>query len=881
MVAVDGSLYFVASDDTHGAELWSVGDTAGSEALVRDIRSGSTSSSPADLCPAGGGVVFTADDGVSGRELWRTDGTPAGTALLRDVRPGIGSSSPGQLTVLDGMLYFTADDGTSGRELWRSDGTEAGTWRVVDLQPGAGSSAPEQLTVSGSALYFVATPPGAYGRELWRTDGTEAGTLRLTGLYAASGGGSNVVELEDVGGTLFFSTNGAVQGLWRSDGTAAGTQLVRASLDYRPEHLTAVEARVFFTAAVDPSTREDQELWVSDGTAIGTRLVRDIRPGGLSSFPSDLTALGNALLFTADDGEHGRELWTSDGTRDGTRLVADLGPGAQGSSPRELVVYQGGVYFAADDGATGRELWMSDGTEIGTVSVADLRPGVVGSTPTALTPGNGTLYFAADDGVHGQQAWWLPATPRLVIRPARVIEGDTGTTDLLLTVSLLFPPAGTVTVDYATADGSAVGGEDYESLSGTLVFPLGEWQGTIAVPVRGDTLLERDETFRLELSNPSGATLATLVAEARIVDDDGAVVTVSPPGGGSRLSYSAVLSGGALASTSSPQPVELSFAGEPASWSSETTTTGPSGWLEVSPSSGAGPTTLTFAIRDVGGFTPGVFLASARFSGPGILNSAVVDVVLTVTAGPSRPPFGYVDTPLEGAEGMQGAVAVTGWALDDLGVTKVELYRDPLSGEATRPNGKVYVGDATFVPGARPDLTALHPGLPNATRAGWGYMLLTNMLPGQGNGSFVLHAYAYDGEGLSTLLGSRSITCANATATKPFGTIDTPGQGETISGTSYRVYGWALTPPPAAIPTDGSTIQVFVDGSPVGHPTYNLYRADIAALFPGYANSDGAVGYLDIDTTALANGLHTIAWAVTDDQGRVDGIGSRYFWVQN
>jgi hypothetical protein len=160
-------------------------------------------------------------------------------------------------------------------------------------------------------------------------------------------------------------------------------------------------------------------------------------------------------------------------------------------------------------------------------------------------------------------------------------------------------------------------------------------------------------------------------------------------------------------------------------------------------------------------------------------------------------------------------------------------------------------------------------------------MLLTNMLPGQGNGSFALHAYAYDGEGLSTLLGSRSITCANATATKPFGTIDTPGQGETISGTSYRVYGWALTPPPAAIPTDGSTIQVFVDGSPVGHPTYNLYRADIAALFPGYANSDGAVGYLDIDTTALANGLHTIAWAVTDDLGRSDGIGSRYFWVQN
>ena len=36
-----------------------------------------------------------------------------------------------------------------------------------------------------------------------------------------------------------------------------------------------------------------------------------------------------------------------------------------------------------------------------------------------------------------------------------------------------------------------------------------------------------------------------------------------------------------------------------------------------------------------------------------------------------------------------------------------------------------------------------------------------------------------------------------------------------------------------------------------------------------------------LDTTSLANGIHTIAWSVTDNQGRADGIGSRYFWVQN
>ena len=95
------------------------------------------------------------------------------------------------------------------------------------------------------------------------------------------------------------------------------------------------------------------------------------------------------------------------------------------------------------------------------------------------------------------------------------------------------------------------------------------------------------------------------------------------------------------------------------------------------------------------------------------------------------------------------------------------------------------------------------------------------------------------------------------------------------------MFGWALTPPAAAIPTDGSTIQVYVDGAALGHPVYNQYRSDIATLFPGYANTDGAVGYFVLDTTALANGIHTIAWSVTDDSGRADGIGSRYFWVQN
>jgi hypothetical protein len=68
---------------------------------------------------------------------------------------------------------------------------------------------------------------------------------------------------------------------------------------------------------------------------------------------------------------------------------------------------------------------------------------------------------------------------------------------------------------------------------------------------------------------------------------------------------------------------------------------------------------------------------------------------------------------------------------------------------------------------------------------------------------------------------------------------------------------------------------------PLGHPVYNLYRADIATLFPDYNNSSGAVGYFSLDTTTYTNGVHTIAWSVTDDAGNRDGVGSRYFSIIN
>jgi hypothetical protein len=295
-------------------------------------------------------------------------------------------------------------------------------------------------------------------------------------------------------------------------------------------------------------------------------------------------------------------------------------------------------------------------------------------------------------------------------------------------------------------------------------------------------------------------------------------------------------------------------------------------WIEVNPASGTGPGEVLVSV-DAAGLSQGTYTGAITVSDSAAVNSPqTVNVTLKVFQD-TAAPFGSFDTPVDGAE-VQGSIAVTGWVLDDIGIDSVKIYR----GEN---NTLVYIGEAILVEGARPDVETAYPDYPNSYKAGWGYMMLTNFLPDQGNGTFTLYAQAEDKEGQTVTLGTKTITCDNAHAVEPFGAIDTPVPGEIASGSNYFNWGWALTPSPNTIPIDGSTILVWVDGVPLGHPVYNQYRQDVAALFPGYNNSSGAGGWFGLDTTAYENGVHTISWSVMDNAGNIDGIGSRYFTIQN
>jgi hypothetical protein len=110
--------------------------------------------------------------------------------------------------------------------------------------------------------------------------------------------------------------------------------------------------------------------------------------------------------------------------------------------------------------------------------------------------------------------------PSLTLNDVTVTEGDSGTKNAVFTVVLSASAAGPVTVDYATADGSAKDAGDYTSASGTPTFSPGELLKQVTVAIAGDTLDEPHETYSLELSNPLGATIADGRGAGTILDND-------------------------------------------------------------------------------------------------------------------------------------------------------------------------------------------------------------------------------------------------------------------------------------------------------------------------------------------------------------------------
>ena len=178
----------------------------------------------------------------------------------------------------------------------------------------------------------------------------------------------------------------------------------------------------------------------------------------------------------------------------------------------DVVAVSGGRATAAGRVDRRRDLWhlTVEPDSLADVTVT-LEAGAACGTPAAVCTKDGrALSNTISTTVRGPVA--------VSVADARAEEGADETIDFA--VSLSRAASGTVTVAYATADGSATAGADYTRTSGKLRFAPGETAKTVAVPVLDDAHDEGEETFTLRLTAATGARIADGVATGTIENTD-------------------------------------------------------------------------------------------------------------------------------------------------------------------------------------------------------------------------------------------------------------------------------------------------------------------------------------------------------------------------
>ena len=118
-------------------------------------------------------------------------------------------------------------------------------------------------------------------------------------------------------------------------------------------------------------------------------------------------------------------------------------------------------------------------------------------------------------------------SPSISVRDAVVAEGNSGTTQATFAIALSGPSSQSVSLSFATSNGTATAGTDYVATSGAVTFAPGEVEKPVVVLVNGDTVDEAQETFFLDISNVQNATVSSSRGTGFILDDDGPTISIN------------------------------------------------------------------------------------------------------------------------------------------------------------------------------------------------------------------------------------------------------------------------------------------------------------------------------------------------------------------
>ncbi len=244
--------------------------------------------------------------------------------------------------------------------------------------------------------------------------------------------------------------------------------------------------------------------------------------------------------------------------------IADTFPALLSGITWTCVGAGGGSCTAAGSGNISDSVSLPAGGSVTYTASASIDAAASGTlSNTATISAGGGVSDSSPGNNSATDTTAVSALPQLNVQDFSAAEGNTGNTAFSITVSLSAPaPAGGVSFDIATADASASAPSDYiaRSLS-SQVIPAGSTSYAFEVSVLGDARVESNETFRVSVSNVTGALVADAEGLVTIVNDDAAGVVVAPTSldlaeGGGSGSYTLVL-------TSEPAaPVTISVNGD-------------------------------------------------------------------------------------------------------------------------------------------------------------------------------------------------------------------------------------------------------------------------------------------------------------------------------
>ncbi|MCB0923928.1 MAG: cellulase family glycosylhydrolase [Mycobacterium sp.] len=413
----------------------------------------------------------------------------------------------GQITSRTGNHYVISNMSYNGQ-------VAAGQTTTFGYQasPGAPGSAPTNITVNGVPVGTgtppVVTPPSVSIADVSVSEGnagttnanftvtlSKAATTPVTvGYSTANGTATAGADFTARSGTLTFAP-----------GVTAQTVAVAVTGD------TAVEPDETFTVALaNPSGAT-----LSRATATATIKNDDVA----APVPSQGAATVNYAVTNDWGSGHNAAMTVTAGQSNLTNWTVEF------DSPAKIV----NIWNAQITSHVGDHYVITNMPYNGRVAAGrstsfgfQATPGAIASAPTNLTV----------NGVAVANPTTPPVAPAISIADLSVAEGNGGgngnNTHFMFAVTMDKASDTPVTVKYATSNGTAAAGADYQSAAGTLTFAPGVTAQTVHVDVIGDAAVEPDETFKVTLSDPAGGTISRAVATGTIVNDDTSTPTTTP-----------------------------------------------------------------------------------------------------------------------------------------------------------------------------------------------------------------------------------------------------------------------------------------------------------------------------------------------------------------